>query len=78
MSELSESLLAFATAVGIAPTYIGWQGAPVAASQTTLIRLLAALGPGLGFNLPLDCSLADVQAAAAAYARQRASAGAPP
>lgn len=78
MSELSESLLAFATAVGIAPTYVGWQGTPVVATQTTLVRLLAALGPGLGFNLPLDCSLADVQSAAAAYWRQRANAGAPP
>ena len=52
MAELDQHLRNFAKAIGIATSYVGWQGTPVDASATTLAHLLSALGPGYGYALP--------------------------
>ncbi len=78
MAELDQHLRNFAKAIGIATSYVGWQGTPVDASATTLAHLLSALGPGYGYALPAQPTLAQVHDASTDFLRRQVAAGAPP
>lgn len=72
------ALRTLAELLGVQPGYQGWNGAWVEATDAALAAMVTALAPGYGLTLPAELGDDACAAAAAALAKQRATAGAPP
>lgn len=72
---ISHELAALCREVGVDISYVGWRGDPVSASSEAILALLAALGPGFGFELSPSVSRAELASMARAVRLRRWAGG---